>query len=177
MKRKMNLSILLLLGALSFGAVAGEPVQSQPGSAAPRQLAVASPAKPKLDYSGHKRFGKASFYAKKFAGKKMADGKRMDPHADNAASRTLPLGTRARVTNLETGQSALISIQDRGPYVKGRIVDLSPFTARKIGIDREKGVARVEVAPVVVPQPDGSVSVMRGNGRDKTGGNDSRRAG
>lgn len=175
MKRKVKFSILLLLGALSFGAVAGEP--AQPGPAASRPLAAAAPATPKLDYSGHKRLGKASFYGKQFAGKKMADGKRMDPQADNAASRTLPLGTRAKVTNLETGQSAAISIQDRGPYVKGRIVDLSPSTARQIGIDRKKGVARVEVAPLAVPQPDGSVSVIRENGRGERGQGESRRAG
>lgn len=116
-----------------------------------------SPAKVKPDLSGHKRVGKASFYAKKFAGKKMADGTKMDPHDDNAASKTLPLGTKAKVTNLETGQSADVTIQDRGPYVKGRIVDLSPSTAQKIGIDQDNGVAKVKVDPIAVPMPDGSV--------------------
>jgi len=109
----------------------------------------------KLDRSGDKQVGKASFYSRKFAGRKMADGTPMQPHADNAASKTLPLGTRARVTNLETGQSTAVTIQDRGPYVRGRIVDLSPRTAQEIGISRKDGVARVEVAPITVPQPDG----------------------
>jgi rare lipoprotein A len=86
----------------------------------------------------------------------MADGIRMNPHGDNAASRTLPLGTTARVTNVKTGQSAVISIQDRGPYVNGRIVDLSPATAQKIGITRDIGVAKVKVTPILVPLPDGS---------------------
>ena len=72
----------------------------------------------------------------------------MDPHGDNAASRTLPLGTRARVTNLQTGQSALVTIRDRGPYVRGRIVDLSPATARLVGITPGEGLAKVEVAPI-----------------------------
>lgn len=81
----------------------------------------------------------------------------MKPQGNNAASKTLPLGTTAKVTNLETGQSAVVTIQDRGPYVKGRIVDLSPATAQKIGIEREDGVATVEVAPIAVPLPDGSV--------------------
>ena len=94
------------------------------------------------------RVGVASFYAQRFAGRKMADGTRMDPHGDNAASRTLPLGTRARVTNLQTGQSALVTIRDRGPYVKGRIVDLSPATARLLGITPREGLAKVEVAPI-----------------------------
>jgi len=134
-----------------------------PGAPAPDGAPAASvPAKPRLDLSGRSRTGKASFYARKFAGRKMADGTPMDPADDNAASRTLPLGTTARVTNLETGQSAVVTIQDRGPYVKGRIVDLSPSTAQKIGITREEGVAPVEVAPISVPLPDGSVK--RGEG-------------
>ena len=68
-----------------------------------------------------------------------------------------PLGTRARVNNIDTGQSAEVTIQDRGPYVKGRIVDLSPSTALKIGITQEKGIAKVKVSPISVPLPNGSV--------------------
>jgi len=112
-----------------------------------------------LDRSGKKRIGKASFYAHMFAGRKMADGKQMDPQRDNAASRTLPLGTTAKVTNLETGKSAFVTIQDRGPYVDGRIVDLSPSTAQEIGLSRRKGVARVEVSPLAVPLPNGGVKL------------------
>jgi rare lipoprotein A len=115
--------------------------------------------KPPLDRSGGKRFGKASFYADFFAGRKMADGKIMDPQTNNAASRTLPLGTTAKVTNLETGKSAVVTIQDRGPYVDGRIVDLSPATAQKIGITRREGIAKVEVAPIAVPMPDGRIKL------------------
>lgn len=112
--------------------------------------------KPKLDLTGRKRIGEASFYARRFSGRRMADGTRMNPQNDNAASKTLPLGTTAKVTNLKTGQSAVVTIRDRGPYVKGRIVDLSPSTAEKVGIDRHEGVAKVEVTPITVPQPDGS---------------------
>lgn len=115
--------------------------------------------KPALDLSGGKRFGKASFYANFFAGRKMADGKIMDPQTNNAASRTLPLGTTAKVTNLETGQSAVVTIQDRGPYVGGRIVDLSPATAQKIGITKREGIAKVEVAPIAVPMPNGRIKL------------------
>jgi rare lipoprotein A len=99
--------------------------------------------------------GKASFYARKFTGRMMADGTPMNPRDDNAASKTLPLGTTAKVTNLETGKSAVVTIQDRGPYVPGRIVDLSPATAEQIGLTREEGVAPVEVAPIAVPLPEG----------------------
>lgn len=110
-----------------------------------------------LDHSGRSQVGEASFYARKFAGRTMADGTPMDPQDDNAASKTLPLGTTARVTNLDTGRSAVVTIQDRGPFVEGRIVDLSPATARQIGLGRDEGVTTVEVAPIAVPQPDGSV--------------------
>ena len=103
-----------------------------------------------------------------FNGRKMADGNRMSPNDDNAASKTLPLGTEAKVTNLKTGRSTTVKIQDRGPYVKGRIVDLSPQTAREIGITKKEGIAPVEVAPIVVPLPDGSVKVGEA-GREDSG--------
>jgi rare lipoprotein A len=148
----------------SAGAAAGES-----NSAAPTApIAKPTPSRPEhepvianppLDRSGHKRRGKASFYARQFSGRKMADGTTMQPQSNNAASKTLPLGTTAKVTNLETGQSAVVTIRDRGPYIKGRIVDLSPSTAKEIGIDHKNGVAKVEVAPIVVPLPDGSIKL------------------
>jgi rare lipoprotein A len=104
-----------------------------------------------LDRSGKSRLGKASFYAPMFAGRIMADGTPMRPQGNNAASKTLPLGTVARVTNLKTGKSAVVRIRDRGPYVKGRIVDLSPATARQIGLARQDGITEVEVVPLILP--------------------------
>jgi rare lipoprotein A len=128
-----------------------EASPAQPQSTVPTSAPKpSSAAKPDLDRSGSKQVGKASFYANKFTGRKMADGTRMDPRDDNAASKTLPLGTTARVTNLQTGRSAVV-IQDRGPYVKGRIVDLSPATAREIVISRDDGIAQVEVLPLSIP--------------------------
>lgn len=117
------------------------------------------------DLSGSPRLGKASFYAEEFFGRTMANGAPMDPEGDNAASKTLPLGTTARVINLETGRSAVVKIADRGPYVPGRIVDLSPATARKIGLSRRQGVAKVIVAPIKVPLPGGAVRL--GNAEDQ----------
>jgi len=126
----------------------------------PRRLSPQT--RPELDRTGHRRFGKASFYAPMFAGRKMADGTRMRPTSNNAASRTLPLGTTAKVTNLETGKTAVVTIHDRGPYVAGRIVDLSPATARDIGLDRRTGVTRVAVAPIVIPMPNGNIKLGDG---------------
>jgi rare lipoprotein A len=142
--------------ALGLAADAGAAGNSQTHESASSRP-EGSAAKVKPDLSGRKRVGKASFYARRFAGKKMADGTKMDPHDNNAASKTLPLGTTAKVTNLDTGQSAVVTIQDRGPHVKGRIVDLSPATAQKIGITQDDGVAKVKVDPIAVPMPDGSV--------------------
>jgi len=135
--------------------------QAKPGRLRPE-------ARPQLDRTGRKRFGKASIYAPMFAGRKMADGTRMRPTSNNAASRTLPLGTTASVTNLETGKTSVVIIHDRGPYVAGRIVDLSPATARDIGLDRRTGVTRVEVAPIVIPMPNGDIKL--GDGFPKTRG-------
>ncbi len=61
------------------------------------------------------------------------------------------------ITNLETGKRAIVTIRDRGPYVKGRIVDLSPSIAKKIGLTPKEGVAKVEVAPLEVPLPGATV--------------------
>jgi rare lipoprotein A len=117
------------------------------------------PSKGGLDLSAHERFGVASFYASSFFGRTMADGAPMDPRGNNAASRTLPLGTLAKVTNVANGKSAVVQIEDRGPYVKGRIVDLSPSTAHKIGITTRAGLANVIVAPIAVPLPGGGVKL------------------
>ena len=152
-------AILLLcgvvVGATGCNRYANPEASTVPTVEEPSQSATAS-AKLQPDLSGRTRFGIASFYAGMFAGREMADGTKMDPHGDNAASKTLPLGTTAIVTNTETGQSAQVTIQDRGPYVAGRILDLSVSTARKIGITQQKGIATVTVAPISVPLPDGS---------------------
>jgi rare lipoprotein A len=95
--------------------------------------------------------GQASFYSTRYAGKTMADGTPMHLYANNAASLTLPLGTRARVTDLETGRSAVVVIRDRGPYVNGRIIDLSPATAHQIGLTARQGLALVRVAVLSLP--------------------------
>ena len=151
-----------LCSAAVFSAVAldAKDTAVAPATAdAKAPAAAAVPAKPGLDTSGKKKVGKASFYATRFAGHKMADGARMDSHSDNAASKTLPLGTTAKVTNLDTGKSTVVTIQDRGPYASGRIVDLSPSTAAKIGITKTDGVAKVEVAPIAVPLANGGVKL------------------
>lgn len=92
--------------------------------------------------------GRASFYdGERFEGRPMANGDRFDPQSNAAASKTLPLGTVADVTNRETGETRRVVIEDRGPYVQGRVIDVSPRTAEELGM-RQDGVAPVEVKPV-----------------------------
>lgn len=91
--------------------------------------------------------GHASFYAERFHGKRMANGKRFHRNSASAASRTLPLGTRARVRNLENGRTAVVTIEDRGPFKRGRVLDVSPRVATQLGM-REQGTAMVEIVPL-----------------------------
>ena len=77
----------------------------------------------------------------------MADGNRFDPEAPTVASRTLPLGSRARVTNLRNGRSVLVRVTDRGPHIRHRILDVSPSVASRLGMVRS-GIAMVTVEPL-----------------------------
>ncbi|SDB55894.1 rare lipoprotein A [Belnapia rosea] len=83
----------------------------------------------------------------------MANGRRFDTRSNSAAHRTLPLGTTARVTNLENGRTAEVKVEDRGPYARNRVIDVSPKTAQDLGM-REQGTAPVVVTPVQVPDRD-----------------------
>jgi len=172
-KRTQRMSRLKFVGtvAIAWGLAAGASVLSMQVTAAPDDGANTPPSLAQnqaetpttakvLDRSGHKRVGKASFYASSFNNRTMSDGTRMRPESNNAASLTLPLGTTARVTNLETGRSALVTIKDRGPYVRGRIIDLSPATAHRIGLEPKQGLTKVAVVPLTVPLADGTVKIV-----------------
>ena len=88
--------------------------------------------------------GEASIYGDDFQGKATASGKAFDQQALTAAHPTLPLGTLAKVTNLNTGESVNVKINDRGPYTKGRDIDLSKRAATAIGLNKE-GAAPVKI--------------------------------
>lgn len=122
------------------------------------------PAKPKatqLDRSGRTQEGRASFISPSLADRKMADGERLDPNANVIASKTLPLGTKAKVTNPATGKSTIVTVADRGPFAKGRVADVSPKVADELDM-RDKGVGKVTVTPISVPQANGSVKAGAG---------------
>jgi rare lipoprotein A len=115
-----------------------------------------TPGREVVDHSGRPQRGRASYYGREFNGRKMANGRPFNPNSNVAASRSLPLGTVARVKNRQSGQETTVKVEDRGPYVPGRILDVAPRAADDLGM-RRQGVAPVVVEPVAVPQPDGSV--------------------
>lgn len=88
--------------------------------------------------------GKASYYAMKFQFRKTSSGEYFNQLALTGAHRTLPFGTKVRVTNVENNQSVIIKINDRGPFVKGRIIDLSRYAFSKIG-DTGSGIINVTI--------------------------------
>ncbi len=88
--------------------------------------------------------GMASYYASKHAGKKTANGEVYRSNKLTAAHKTLPFGTSVKVTNLSNGKSVVVRINDRGPFAKGRIIDLSKAAARKIGMIKA-GVTKVKI--------------------------------
>lgn len=88
---------------------------------------------------------KASYYGDEFRGHRTASGERYDPNQLTAASKRLPIGSLVHVTNPENGRSVVVRINDHGPYVRGRSLDLSKAAARRIGLTK-KGVGRVKIA-------------------------------
>jgi rare lipoprotein A len=88
--------------------------------------------------------GKASYYADKFEGRKTASGEVYHHFKSTAAHPTLPFGTRVKVTNLANNKSTIVRINDRGPFVKGRIIDLSKSAAKKLNYLKE-GIAVVKI--------------------------------
>ena len=88
--------------------------------------------------------GIASYYADRFHGRRTASGERYDRNAYTAAHRRLPFGTHVRVINLDNGHSVDVRINDRGPFVKGRVIDVSYAAALKLGMLR-KGLIKVRV--------------------------------
>ncbi len=112
-----------------------------PGQAPPERGREAPPA-------GRGELGLASFYGARFHGRRTASGERYDMHALTCAHPTAPFGTRLRVTELEGGRSVVVTVTDRGPFARGRIVDVSLAAARKLGMVRRGLVqVRVERAP------------------------------
>ena len=100
--------------------------------------------------TGGPQSGMASYYADKYHGRKTASGETFDQNKMTAAHRTLPFGTKVRVTNVTNGKSVAVRVNDRGPFVRGRVIDLSRAAAEKLGIVRA-GLADVRVEVLRTP--------------------------
>jgi rare lipoprotein A len=110
---------------------------------------------PLKDWRGYEEVGVASWYGAAHHGKRTASGERFDAHgAHTAAHKTLPFGVCADVENLRTGKKVRVRINDRGPFAKGRVIDLSQAAASEIGLVRA-GVAKVRVEAVGVADAKG----------------------
>ena len=124
-----------------------------PATAGGPKYAVGGPHRGKARSSraraakSYDRVGVASWYGAAFHGRRTANGERFDMHALTAAHPTLPLSTVVRVTNLDNGRSVAVRINDRGPYARGRIIDMSKAGAHALGFT-ENGTARVRVSVV-----------------------------
>jgi rare lipoprotein A len=151
--RKMFAGLWFSRGATALMAISlatmiagcGQLWSENSGSAYGTQRLAPPPVRSQATTTPAGRIVKASWYGPGFSGRHTASGERFDPNRMTAASKTLPIGSVVHVTNLETGRSVNVRINDRGPYVRGRSLDLSHGAARKIGLS---GVARVRVTPV-----------------------------
>ncbi len=152
--------VALLVLCATTGQAA--PAATHVGEAEVERLAQLPPiVVHRVDHSGRKQKGQASYYARHFTHRKMADGHAFNPASNAAACKTLPLGTTAKVTNLTNGRSAVVKIEDRGPRLAGRVVDVAPKVADQLDMQKA-GVTPVVVAPIAVPQPDGRVKLGAG---------------
>lgn len=149
-------AFLVALQVAAAGQAPQQPSPSAEAAPAGSAPAAASPAnrvlKPGSDTSGKPQIGKATFYHGRGTRRHPAPGQPQDA----AASRTLPIGTRAEVTNLANGKSSEVEINDRGPLAPDKIIDVTPSVADKLDM-KQRGVQQVEVKPLAVPQPDGTV--------------------
>ncbi|MEM8725376.1 MAG: septal ring lytic transglycosylase RlpA family protein [Pseudomonadota bacterium] len=131
--------------------------QFEPYSGAPRAITQAPgavdlddfepPIEPQDQVVRSLGAGVASYYGRRFHGRRTANGERFNMRAMTAAHRTLPFGTKVRVTNPRNGRSVVVRVNDRGPFIRGRSIDLSRAAAEKIGMI-SRGHARVNMEVV-----------------------------
>ena len=132
---------ILALGVLSLvlgvtGCAGQRRADAPPASGA-------APVRPSTEWRAYES-GIASWYGGRWHGRKTANGERYDQNSMTAAHKRLPFGTKVRVTNLKTGKSCVVRINNRGPYVRGRVIDLSVAAAKKIG-SHSGGLSRVKL--------------------------------
>jgi rare lipoprotein A len=172
--KTVRIIIICLLVLGQFACTFGVPIGDRQGQAS--KTSIPKTQKSKLgNPSSYVVFGKryyvldsaqgfaqrgiASWYGTKFHGRRTSSGEIYDMHAMTAAHKTLPIPVYVRVDNLENGRSLVVKVNDRGPFVEGRIIDLSFAAAKKLGVDIP-GTAEVEIT-VVSGQGDSKRAVVR----------------
>ncbi len=146
MRIRLVHGLALALSVVSFGAAQGP---SKSGPAPARVVNLAKTASKKSVARKPYQVGTASWYGQDFVGKPTASGEPYDMYDMTAAHLTLPLGTYVRVTNLRNGRAVVVRINDRGPVVDGRIIDVSYNAARALNF-KDRGIQRVRLD--VMPQ-------------------------
>jgi len=132
----MRSPLLWLFLAVIVSGCASARATPAPSAPPPPRAAVPGPSAPRPPAPGIEDFeqtGIASWYGRQHHGKRTASGEAYDMNSLTAAHRTLPLGTRVRVTNLDNGRSVDVRINDRGPFAANRLIDLSYAAARRLG--------------------------------------------
>jgi rare lipoprotein A (peptidoglycan hydrolase) len=139
------LTMCFVVAIAMFGCSEQRAPENQYASPAPSRSYSYVPSRSRLEV--------ASWYGPGFVGHVTSDGEIYNPDGMTAASKTLPIGSHVRVTNPDTGRSVVVRINDRGPYVRGRSLDLSSSAARQIGLTA-RGVCPVRVSAVGVRSHD-----------------------
>jgi len=147
---KKILVTTLLAAALSLPANFND-IQPASAASSSRQASISNAN------ANFRQVGTASWYGPGFNGRKTASGERFDQNKLTAAHRSLPLDTVVKVTNLDNGKAVKVSINDRGPYVGKRVIDLSRAAAQKLDMT-EDGTARVQIEVAELPGSNSSES-------------------
>ena len=147
MRRRLAESLVIVFSIASLGAGAASgpsSLEAAKVTKAPVVQTVSTHTPKKGNKSTAYQVGTASWYGQQFQGKQTASGEPFNMQDFTAAHPTLPLGTYVKVTNLRNGSSVIVRINDRGPVVDGRIIDLSYNAAKALGF-RERGIQRVRL--------------------------------
>jgi rare lipoprotein A len=137
---------LAAAGLLALAACAEQPLPQPPLAALPPPAVEPAPDQPFFS-----QVGTASWYGGQHHGRKTANGERFNMNELTAAHRSVKLGTVLRVTNLDNGRSTTVRVNDRGPYVNGRVIDLSAAAAHDLGM-KQDGLARVRIEAFAADQ-------------------------
>lgn len=140
--KRLRFGLVLLSSAGLFACTAVQP--QNPGPVTELVAAHPAPASEPACAPSFSQYGLASWYGEAFQLRQTASGEPFDMNELTAAHRFLPLNTVVRVTNLRNGKSVLVRINDRGPYVRGRTIDLSSYAAKQLGM-RNSGLAPVRI--------------------------------